>query len=137
MSDDSLKALIAIIQQGRQEDREDLKVMREEMSTMAKSVNELTNTMTAFVSDTRHINKELEDIKEELHGKGGIVERVGTLEISQAEDARNWLFLSSVAVVVFSGIVGYYFTIVKPVQSANVNNEEVKVLIQRIEEKLK
>jgi uncharacterized coiled-coil DUF342 family protein len=73
MPDDNLKALLAIIQQGRQEDRQDLKAMRDEMSELARSVNTLTNTMTEFVSDTRHINREIEDIKEDLHGTGGVV----------------------------------------------------------------
>lgn len=130
------QTLLTIFTQGRIEDREDLKQLRNEMTTLAKSVNTLTVTLTEFVSDTRHINKEIEDIKEDIHGEGGIVSRVGSLEVSQAEDGRNWLLLGTLAVIVLTGLVGYYFTIVEPVQSANVKSEEIRQLIQSIEGKL-
>jgi hypothetical protein len=38
--------------------------------------------------------------------------------------------------VIFTGLVGYYFTIVKPIQSANVNNDQVIRLIESIDKKL-
>lgn len=137
MSDgNELQALISLIAEGRREDREDLADMRKEMKDLTKSVNTLTNAMTEFVSSKRHTDKEIEDIKEDLHGEGGLNKRVTRLEISQAEDGRNWLFLTTVAVIIFTGIVGYYFSIVKPIQHANVNNETVIKLIESIDSKL-
>lgn len=141
MSDNSedkseLTALIALITQSRVEDKEAMSEMRQDMRDLTKSVNTLTNAMTESVSSRRHTEKEIEDIKADLHGKGGITERVGALEIKQAEDARNWLFVTTVAVIVFTGIVGYYFTIVKPIQQANVSNDKVIQLIESIDRKI-
>ena len=136
MTTNSIDALVAIIAQGRQEDRQDLAALRNDMTELTKSVNTLTNTMTKFVSDTGHMHREIEDIKEDLHGTGGVVERVGRLEVSQAEDGRNWLLLSGVAGVIFTGLVGYYFTVVKPIQSATITNDQVIQLIESIDAKI-
>lgn len=141
MSDNSnIDALIAIMTQGRAEDREDLAAIRDDMRELAKSVNKLTVSTTQFISDTRHINAEIEDIKdtikEELHGENGVNHRISVLEIAKAEDKRNWLLLTTLAAIIFTGFVGYYFTVVQPIQNAGVTNSKVIELIDSINNKL-
>jgi len=113
-----------------------LSEMRTEMKELAKSVTMLTNATTEFITNQKHTDAEIEEIKGQINGDNGLHNRVGGLEIAQAEDKRNWAFTAAICSILFAAFVGYYITIVKPIQNSNVQSEAVRLLIQEINEKL-
>lgn len=135
-ADQTLETLVAVIAQGRREDREDLAEMKNEMRELTRSMTKLTNVTTEFVTNQKHTDSEIDDLKLILNGDKGLVNRVSELEIAQAEDKRNWLFVGFVVATIFTAFVGYYFTVVKPVQQSNVQSNEIKTLIQDIKDVL-
>jgi len=131
-----LETLVAVIAQGRTEDREDLAEMKKEMRGLTKEMAKLAHVMAEWAGNQKHVDSEIEDVKIVLNGDRGLVNRVSNLEVAQAEDKRNWLFVGFVVATIFTALVGYYFTVVKPVQASHVQSEEIKALIESIEDKL-
>lgn len=130
---DDIKTLVALISQSRIEDRKDLDVMKSDMKELVKSVNTLTNATTKYFEHQRHTDKEIEEIKDRVD----VLEvEVSEVKIVQAGNNRNWAILGSAISVIFAGLVGYYFTVTKPVQDSNLKSDEIKELIEEINGKL-
>lgn len=137
-------ALIEVIKLAREEDRTTREADRAEVTALRKDVRELVKSSTSLniameksASEHNHMYTEVDEIKDVLHNPtNGLVHKVGELEIAQAEDNRNWLFVSFIASTIFVALVGYYFTVTRPVLAANVQSEKIAELIESIDKKL-
>lgn len=120
MSDDTkLHAVIEMLTSGHVELRNDMKELRD-------SVNTLVVTHTESIAEQRTTNRDLAVLREEIYQKeGGILTRLGILEIAQSNDKLRWGLVAAVATLMISGGAGFWALIVKPFQDAQVSNSKV------------
>lgn len=120
MSDETkLHAVIEMLTTGHVELRNDMKELRD-------SVNTLVVTHTEAITEQRSTNKELSVLREEIYQKeGGILTRIGTLEIAQSNDKLRWGLVAAVMTMAITGGAGFWALVVKPFQDAQVSNAKV------------
>jgi len=120
MSDETkLHAVIEMLTTGHVELRNDMKELRD-------SVNTLVVTHTEAITEQRSTNKELAVLREEIYQKeGGILTRIGTLEIAQSNDKLRWGLVAAVMTMAITGGAGFWALVVKPFQDAQVSNAKV------------
>ena len=107
------------------------------MKELTKSVNTLVRVQTEAIANQQHVDQELSRLNTRLDDPDtGIEVRMERQEIAQAEDKTKWSFLIAFVSIVFASGLAYYFTTVKPIQQSNLNSEEIRILIESIEEKL-
>ena len=100
---------------GQAELRQDLKDMakehREDMRAIADSQIDLNNKFATYIERSEHTDKELEEVKTELHGDKGINVRLGDVEKAQAGNKVRWQVLAT-GLITFIGLAGTFVAIV-------------------------
>lgn len=106
-----LKTVISGQRDIQRESRENSASIR----SMESSISKLANTVTEFVVESRHTRKDVDELRNDIHGKGEILDRLGHVEtvnavrVGRKELLWRWLvpvgsFLSGAALI-FLGVI--------------------------------
>jgi hypothetical protein len=94
-----------------------LKMVVQSQEKMELSISRLANTVTEFVVESKHVRKDVDDLRSDIHGKGQTNDRIHALEVaSTVESGKKKLISSWVKPIAsfISGallvVLGYYLS---------------------------
>lgn len=85
-----LKTVVQSTVELRQDLKETAKQQREDMRQITATTNNLNNKFSEFVVAHQHTNKEIEELKDDIHGDDGAFKRIRKLESSEAGNSVRW-----------------------------------------------
>ena len=128
MSDEKteLHVITEVLTQGLSELREDNQRQNLKTEKLEGAVTDMLIAHKEFMAEQSGYNKELSIFRSEIYGKdGGILTRIGTLEIAQSNDKLRWGLVATVATMLITGCAGFWALVVKPFQDAQISNTKV------------
>ena len=94
-----------------------LSMVVESQRKMELSISKLANTVTEFVNESKHVRKDVDELRSDIHGKGQTNDRIHALEVaSTVETGRKKLISSWIKPIAsfVSGallvVLGYYLS---------------------------
>lgn len=104
-----------IVVRGQAELRQDFKEMakehREDMKRITDAQVDLSQKFATYIERSHSTDVVVSDLKEDIHGDKGVIQRVGSLEKAQESDKTRWHILGA-GILSFVGLAGVVVTIV-------------------------
>ena len=99
-------AILQMFIQGQQENTKAIK-------NTESSLSRLENTVTEFVVEAKHTNREVASLRKEIHGEGGVMDQLIELKLDKREKAtikRIVMWVGSILSAIGVGYVISLFT---------------------------
>lgn len=105
---------------------EDIREIKSDIKELTKNVQEIAKMHAESMTTQRFTEQKIQCIDSEIYSKeGGLLTRIGALEIAQSNDKLRWGLVAAVVTMAISGSAGFWAIVVKPFQDAQVTNAKV------------
>ena len=105
---------------------EDIREIKSDIKELTKNVQEIAKMHAESMTTHRFTEQKIQSIDSEIYSKeGGVLTRIGALEIAQSNDKLRWGLVAAVVTIMITGGTGFWALVVKPFQDAQVSNAKV------------
>ena len=105
---------------------EDIQEIKSDIKELTRNVQEIAKMHAESMTVHRFTEQKIQSIDNEIYSKeGGLLMRMGALEIAQSNDKLRWGLVAAAMTMAITGGAGFWAIAVKPFQEAQVTNVKV------------
>ena len=116
---------------------EDIQEIKSDIKELTRNVQEIAKMHAESMTVHRFTEQKIQSIDNEIYSKeGGLLMRMGALEIAQSNDKLRWGLTGTIAMLLLTSIGGIYAVVTKPLSDSTDQLKQAQISNSEMAEKL-